>query len=155
MSFWAFVAVAVIVGAISKVITTAIEHDRETRLAKVESDLKLKLVEKLGDPELVRQVVEARLKVGDDEDSDDIGLEVVASALEKKEEDLASGRNGMVLGGLICTLIGGAFGIYTAVEGMDMLLPALLCGAVGLGLLTFATSQKQIQRAIGEGDAAA
>ena len=132
MSFWTFVAVAVIVGAVSKIITSAIEHDRETRLAKVESDLKLKLVDKLGDPALVRQVVEAKLKVGDDDDPD-AAMQVVSAIAEasNKEADPTSGRSGMVLGGLVCTMIGGAFGVYTAVEGTETLLPALLCGAVG------------------------
>ena len=41
MEFWTFVFACVLVSAIAKLIKNALDHDRDTRIAKVEADLKL------------------------------------------------------------------------------------------------------------------
>lgn len=146
-----------VVWFVYRIVHTAIENDRIQKVARIEADLKLKLVEKLKDPELVLKVIESRL------DSTASPQERVERKRPGRVEaraqvQLASSRPGraprMVLGGMIVFLTGIAFIICSQVEHREfdeLLLPGLLSCAVGLSLLTFATSQKEIRRMVEDG----
>ena len=147
MDFWFFVLACVLISAVAKLLASAIDGQRDTRIAKVEADLKLKLIERLHDPELVRRVVEARLPL-------DKSLEAGAAVPEEpgragsQANRPATGSGGIfVLLGLTSFLVGIAFVIASlAVNNRELILPGAICTAVGLALLTFATSQKQIRK---------
>ncbi len=149
---WTFLIWVAAISALAKLAASAIENDRVTRLAKVEADLKLKLVAKIGDPELVRRIVEARSPhVWDESTVDATGAAPSAMPPAAPPEPAvgaeARAKTGgpSVLVGLVAFLIGAAFLVCTFFQGQEeLMLPGLLCAAVGLAFLTYATSQQQI-----------
>lgn len=143
MNLWTFLFWCFATSVIFKLVKCGLDGDRDARLAKIDAKLKVDLVDRLGDPELVRRVVEARLPAG--EDAEGMALESAPrepSPESKKEED---DDKVYVLVGLICFLIGVAFIVSRFATNIDALvIPGAVCGAVGLAFLMFASSHKEI-----------
>ncbi len=157
---WAWIVVAYFV---YKIITTAIESEKVTKVAKVDADLKRDLAKRIQDPEMIERIMGARV----DENGNLLNPEEMASLREagvqvhwdseSQREDPSSteaalgGGGGLVLAGLICFFVGLAFcGVtYFELGPKGLWIPGFICGAVGLALLTFATSQPQIKKQMG------
>lgn len=163
MDVFSFACIAICVGAGASLLTKVIENDRETRIAKIEADLKRDLVDRLGDPKLVAQVLEAKLSGGatpgeesskgrSDSSRSDVhaaNSHVAAHSGGGDSGELLSKKDsqGLLLGGLITTLVGVAFCVLCGLEGDDYAVPAVLCTAVGLALLAFPAMKEELGKA--------
>ncbi|GEM_PF-3536459 len=147
-----------------KIIKLALKNEGAAKVAKIEARLKLDLAERIEDPELIRKIVEARLPLEDHEDLEEsrrgngrfeaeVSLETGAKAREPgPRTGLPSDMHGYVLWGLILFLVGTVVVVasYADAAGFgDLAFPGLITGAVGIALLSFATSQKHLRKQLG------
>lgn len=121
MDFWTFVCIAMCVSAGVSLLTKIIENDKEARVAKIEANLKRDLVERLGDANLVAQVVQAKLSSAETavprpgEAPGGAAPQAFAAQHANAATDARQAPEerkefqGLLLGGLITTLVGVAF----------------------------------------------
>lgn len=140
--------VAIVFGVlflIYQIVTKALDHERETKRMKLESDLKIKLSENIEDPEVIERI--ARLKVLQGEKPGDAQQKIVEQhqqlALDKARRNAASTQPKVgryVLPGLITLLLGIGFFVAAAISQDldDLLVAGCVLGAIGLALLSYA-----------------
>ena len=152
MSSWVYVVIGYFV---YQIIVKGIESDRAQRIAKTEAKLKIELVERLRDPDIVQQVLETRMSGADASPDDgqalqvqlELGKQALAREKVKEHATRSSGSGGwLILPGLVCFLTGAAFITAHLLGGSrvssGLLLPGLVCVAVGWALLAFVVYQK-------------
>jgi hypothetical protein len=146
-----------------RIIVTAIENERITKVAKIEARLKQELSQRYADPMAVERIMGARLhdpsqlRHRAEHEHGGAGFAEHRTAQmqqageyfeARNEAERAKSRDGHMLGGLITFLLGGAFCLSAYIVHIDPLyIPGLLLAAIGLALLTFATSQQEIAKA--------
>lgn len=162
MSMWTFLIVATAVWGGVELFTKIFENDKEARIAKIEAALKRDLVKQLGDPDLVARVIEARLpRVGPDGEPIDLATTHAADldpasptdaarygrAEGKSSDDkIADAGSGLLLGGMVCSLVGIGFLILSMAVDDDFIVPGILVTAVGFALLAYPSARDEIAR---------
>ena len=147
MHLWTFLIVATAVWGAVELLTNLFEHDKETRIAKIEAKLKRDLVDQLGDAELVARVIEARLPRTDakGEPVQSLAEVDVARLRNAKSVDGPVG-SGLLLGGMICLLLGVAFLVLSAAFKDEFIVPCVLVTAVGFALLAYPSARDELAR---------
>ncbi|PIE23927.1 MAG: hypothetical protein CSA62_05920 [Planctomycetota bacterium] len=140
-----------------RIIVTAIENERITKVAKIEAKLKHELVQRYQDPAAVERILSGKLhdphamryRVENEDAAEPqrfVSMEGAAQELEGGSRKGKSG-DGYLLSGLIIFLLGGAFCASAWIVAEDVLfIPGSFLLAIGLGLLTYATSRTEIER---------
>ena len=155
--WWAFLALAWFA---YDLINKKIQATRSERIAQVEADLKLKLAQRLQDPELVERVLATKIQIGDDSQDEN---ENIAEAARRAAVEIHTTTSGQPVGsatrahqtvgwGLTLFLMGGAFilaALPFAAGIAELWIPGLILAAIGLSLITFATMQKDIRKHVG------
>ena len=140
-----------------RIIVTAIENERITKVAKIEAKLKQELMQRYSDPGAVERILSSKLhdphsmrhRVEHEDGAEQERLASMegAASTHTHEEQERKARDGHLLGGLISFLLGLAFCASAWLVNIEPLyIPGLLLGAIGLALLTFATSQQEIAK---------
>ena len=155
MSLWTFLVVATAIWGGVELFTKIFENDKEARIAKIEAALKRDLVKQLGDAELVAKVIEARLpRTGVSGDTDSYVAEVDVAGLMRgdaskpghdKKADATVG-SGLLLGGMICSLVGVGFLVLAGVMDEKFIVPGILVTAVGFALLAYPSARDEVSR---------
>ncbi|MCB9880360.1 MAG: hypothetical protein H6834_01110 [Planctomycetes bacterium] len=147
MSFWAFVALAIAIFAIVEIINKVSQASQAVRIARIEADLKRDLVDRLGDPNLVARVVEAKFS-GQDAlvpgDGKSLQAKVVMQGVEPSPAPQGSG---ILFSGLVLSCVGGAFLVLAGMQDNDFAIPGVLCLACGLAFLVYPTARDELARA--------
>ncbi|MCA8970614.1 MAG: hypothetical protein KDC95_12550 [Planctomycetes bacterium] len=148
MSFWAFVALAIAIFATVEIINKVSQANQAVRIARIEADLKRDLVDRLGDPNLVARVVEAKFSGSEDAFVPGGGTSLQAKVVMQGDEaQPAPQGSGILFSGLVLSCVGGAFLVLAGMQDNDFAIPGVLCLACGLAFLVYPTARDELARA--------